>query len=121
MTVNFLDDESSWKHFEGLRAEAPKGSKLHGATGDIGKKSTGEAIVQEAVDKHGSLDIYVANAGVSQFRDFVSYVYMLDFRRRPNRWTWSNVVAGLTRTRLMLTSTPISRGAFGRHKRPHVR
>ena len=77
MTVNFLDDEPSWKHFDSLKAEAPKGSKLHGVTGDIGKKSTGEAIVQEAVDQHGSLDVYVANAGVSQFRDFVTCVYLL--------------------------------------------
>lgn len=74
VTVNFLDDEPSRKHFESLQAEAPQGSKLHGVTGDIGKKSTGETIVQEAVDRHGSLDIYVANAGVSQFRDFVTYV-----------------------------------------------
>ena len=119
MTVNFLDDEASWKHFESLQAEAPKGSRLHGVTGDIGKKSTGEAIVQEAVDKHGSLDVYVANAGVSQFRDFVSYVYMSDVRRRQNCVTWSNVIAGLTKIRLMLTSTPTSKDAFGQHKRLH--
>ena len=82
VTVNFLDDAPSWKHFESLQAEAPKGSKLHGVTGDIGKKSTGEAIVKEAVDKHGALDIYVANAGVSQFRDFVTYAYVPDIWRR---------------------------------------
>lgn len=74
VTVNFLDDSSSHKHFESLQAEAPKGSKLHGVTGDIGKKATGEAIVQETVRKHGFLDIFVANAGVSQFRDFVTCV-----------------------------------------------
>lgn len=74
VTVNFLDDPPSRKHFESLQAEAPKGSKLHGVTGDIGKKSIGEAIVKEAVHKHGALDVFVANAGVSQFRDFVTYV-----------------------------------------------
>jgi L-rhamnose 1-dehydrogenase len=55
-----------------LKAEAPTGSKLHGVTGDIGLKATGEEIVKEAVDAHGSLEIFVANAGVSQFRDFVT-------------------------------------------------
>lgn len=104
MTVNFLDDEPSWKHFESLQSGAPKGSKLHGVTGDIGKKSTGEAIVQEAVDKHGSLDIYVANAGVSQFRDFVTYVYILNSRRRCIA-TRSNLIAGLMKTRSTPTST----------------
>ena len=72
VTVNFLDDASSRKHFESLKAEAPSGSKLHGVTGDIGLKATGEAIVKGAVDVHGSLDVFVANAGVSQFRDFVT-------------------------------------------------
>jgi L-rhamnose 1-dehydrogenase len=74
VTVNFLDDVQSRKHFESLKAEAPAGSKLHGVTGDIGKKSTGEAIVQEAVKEYGALDIFVANAGVPQFRDFVTWV-----------------------------------------------
>ena len=105
VTVNFLDDEPSWKHFESLQAEAPKGSRLHGVTGDIGKKSTGETIVQEAVNQHGSLDIYVANAGVSQFRDFVTYVYMPDDGRLCIV-TSSNVIAGLMKTRSMPTSTP---------------
>lgn len=72
VTVNFLDDAPSWKHFESLQAEAPSGSKLHGVTGDIGKKSTGESIVEEVVNKHGKLDVFVANAGVSQFRDFAT-------------------------------------------------
>lgn len=74
VTVNFLDDVPSRKHFESLQAEAPTGSKLHGVTGDIGKKSTGENIIEEAVQKHGDLNIFVANAGVSQFRDFVTWV-----------------------------------------------
>ena len=46
VTVNFLDDAPSRKHFESLRAEAPTGSKLHCVTGDIGLKATGESIVK---------------------------------------------------------------------------
>lgn len=72
VTVNFLDDAPSRKHFESLRSEAPSGSRLHGVTGDIGKKATGENIVRETVDIHGKLDIFVANAGVSLFRDFLT-------------------------------------------------
>jgi L-rhamnose 1-dehydrogenase len=74
VTVNFLDDAPSRKHFESLKAEAPAGSKLHGVMGDVSIKATGEAIVQSAVDEYGALDILVANAGVSQFRDFITYV-----------------------------------------------
>ncbi|TKA44514.1 L-rhamnose-1-dehydrogenase, partial [Friedmanniomyces simplex] len=35
-------------------------------------KETGQAIVDESVAKFGGLDIFVANAGVSQFRDFLT-------------------------------------------------
>ena len=52
VTVNFLDDAPSRKHFESLRAEAPTGSKLHCVTGDIGLNATGESIVKGAGDKH---------------------------------------------------------------------
>lgn len=72
VTVNFLGDAASEKHFESMAKEAPAGSKLHGIPGDIGRKSTGEAIVRGAVDRHGGLDVFVANAGVSQFRDFLT-------------------------------------------------
>lgn len=72
VTVNFLGDAASEKHYESLLKEAPAGSKLHGIPGDIGKKETGEATVRGAVDRHGGLDIFVANAGVSQFRDFLT-------------------------------------------------
>lgn len=74
VTVNFLGDAASEKHYETLLKEAPPGSKLHGVRGDIGKKETGEATVRGAVDRHGGLDVFVANAGVSQFRDFLSLV-----------------------------------------------
>lgn len=72
VTVNCLDDAKSEEHFESLKAEAPSGSRLSSIAGDIGKKSTGEAIVEAAINKHGSLDIFVANAGVSMFRDFLT-------------------------------------------------
>jgi L-rhamnose 1-dehydrogenase len=102
VTVNFLDDAPSRKHFESLKAEAPTGSKLHGVTGDIGRKATGEAIVKGAVEVHGSLDVFVANAGVSQFRDFVTS-------------------SDSTRRRLIPTFIPTSRERSGRRKQRHDR
>lgn len=72
VTVNFLGDASSERHFESMLKEAPPGSRLSGVPGDIGKKTTGEAIVKSAVQHHGGLDVFIANAGVSQFRDFLT-------------------------------------------------
>jgi NAD(P)-dependent dehydrogenase (short-subunit alcohol dehydrogenase family) len=118
VTVNFLDDAPSWKHFESLKAEAPADSKLHGVTGDVGIKATGEAIVRGAVNEHGALDI--ANAGVSQFRDFITCV-----RKAHTVWQWafvsglSDTPADSTRKHSILISTPISRDVSGRRKRRH--
>lgn len=84
VTVNCLDDAKSEEDFESLKAEAPSGSRLSSVAGDIGKKATGEAIVKAAIDRHGSLDIFVANAGVSMFRDFLTWVPTGRKRRARN-------------------------------------
>ena len=74
VTVNHLGDAQSQEHLETLRAEAPDPQKVVGAAGDIGKQETGQFLVQVAVENFGGVDIFVANAGVSLFRDFLSYV-----------------------------------------------
>lgn len=71
VTVNHLGDVRSKRDFESMLNEAPKGSKLVDAVGDIGKKETGIRLVETAVQNGGGLDIFVANAGVSEFHDFV--------------------------------------------------
>jgi len=75
VTVNHLDDAASHRHFESLRSEAPEQSRLQGVTGDIGARSVGGAIIDTAVNKYGAVDVFVANAGVSQFKDFLTYVH----------------------------------------------
>lgn len=77
VTVNHLEDEASAKHYASLIEEAPKGSQLQSITGDIGRKEVGSAISQAAVSNFGGVDTYVANAGVSQFRDFLTSVFKI--------------------------------------------
>ena len=72
VTVNYLDTNESIEHFETLKAEAPSNARLTGVAGDIGRKEVGQAIVEGAVSSFGGLDIFVANAGVSQFKDFLT-------------------------------------------------
>lgn len=72
VTVNHLGNDKSQEKFESLRAEAPQSANLQAVVGDIGKRETGTAIVRATVESFGGLDIYVANAGVSQFRDFLT-------------------------------------------------
>lgn len=71
VAVNHLGDARSKQDFSSLLEEAPKGAKLVEAIGDIGKKETGIRLVEAAVQNGGGLDIFVANAGVSEFHDFV--------------------------------------------------
>ncbi|KAF2773383.1 NAD(P)-binding protein [Teratosphaeria nubilosa] len=72
VTVNHLDDPRSKQDFEKLRREAPQGAKLAAVGGDIGRRSTGLQLVEAAKANGGGIDIFVANAGVSEFRDFLS-------------------------------------------------
>nr|POE61853.1 l-rhamnose-1-dehydrogenase [Quercus suber] len=72
VTVNHVDDETSRQHFLSLKEEAPNGARLQAVTGDIGRRETGQNLVNAANDEFGGLDVFVANAGVSQFREFLS-------------------------------------------------
>ena len=47
-------------------------SEVAFVSGDLREQSTAETIVQIAVDKFGSLDVLVSNAGICQFQDFLS-------------------------------------------------
>ncbi|KAI1491758.1 short-chain dehydrogenase/reductase SDR [Biscogniauxia mediterranea] len=73
VAVNFLGDPASQAHFETLKREiGGNADRLIGVAGDIGERATGAELVRQTVDKFGSLDVFVANAGVSQFRDFLT-------------------------------------------------
>ncbi|KAH9989885.1 short-chain dehydrogenase/reductase SDR [Xylariaceae sp. FL0662B] len=74
VAVNFLGDSASQKHFESLNQQlhGEDTKKLIGVAGDIRKRATGTELVRQTVREFGALDVFVANAGVSQFRDFLT-------------------------------------------------
>ncbi|KIW06994.1 uncharacterized protein PV09_02650 [Verruconis gallopava] len=73
VVVNHLGDSASESHFQEMLKQVPNDSKnkLIASSGDIGKKETGQKLVSDAVKAFGSLDVFVANAGVSVFADFL--------------------------------------------------
>ena len=73
VAVNHLGDEWSEKHFESMSKEVPPGSALESVPGDISRKETAIALVQKTVETFGKLDIFVSNAGVCQFAEFLRY------------------------------------------------
>lgn len=74
VVVNHLGDGRSKEQFQEMLNTAGSGAKLIDIGGDIGKKATGQALVDAAVSEFGGLDIFVANAGVSVFADFLTYL-----------------------------------------------
>ncbi|KXT00900.1 hypothetical protein AC578_5719 [Pseudocercospora eumusae] len=72
VAVNFFPDDKSKKHFEELQREVGPDARLIGIAGDVTKPETGQELVRATVEKFGRLDIFVSNAGVCQFADFLT-------------------------------------------------
>lgn len=71
--VNYFPDDKSTSQFESLVTEAgDAGGNIIGVPGDIRKPETGQELVAKTVEKFGRLDIFVSNAGVCEFADFLT-------------------------------------------------
>ncbi|KAF2401797.1 NAD(P)-binding protein [Trichodelitschia bisporula] len=72
VAVNHLADEESEKHFASLVAEAGAGIRLIGVAGDISLPDTAKHLVTVTVREFSRLDVFVSNAGICQFADFLT-------------------------------------------------
>lgn len=71
--VNYFPDDKSTSQFESLVAEAEDaGSKIIGVPGDIRKPESGQDLIAKTVERFGRLDVFVSNAGVCEFADFLT-------------------------------------------------
>ena len=78
VAVNHLDLPSDLQHKSSLLAEAAairerddKAGRLIEVAGDVSKPETGKTLVEAAVSTFGKLDVFVSNAGVCQFAEFL--------------------------------------------------
>ncbi|KAI9055610.1 hypothetical protein LZ554_000555 [Drepanopeziza brunnea f. sp. 'monogermtubi'] len=78
VAINHLNLPSDSHHKATLLAEAAaigekdeKAGRLIEVEGDVSKPETGKLLVEEAVKAFGRLDIFVSNAGVCQFAEFL--------------------------------------------------
>lgn len=78
VAVNHLDLPSDAHHKASLIAEAAaikaqdaQAGTLIEIAGDVTKPETGRRLVEEAVRAFGRLDVFVSNAGVCQFAEFL--------------------------------------------------
>ena len=72
VVVNYFPDAKSEESFKSLEQEAERDAKLLGVPGDISIYQTATELVKRAVDHFGKLDIFVSNAGVCKFAEFLS-------------------------------------------------
>jgi L-rhamnose 1-dehydrogenase len=78
VAINHLNLPSDEHHKKSLIEEAAaikekdeKAGKLIEVEGDVTKPATGKELVEEAVKAFGKLDIFVSNAGVCKFAEFL--------------------------------------------------
>lgn len=72
VAVNHLGDDASRKQFSSLAEEAQAGTRLIEVAGDISNPETAELLVKETVKAFGKLDVFISNAGVCKFADFLT-------------------------------------------------
>jgi len=76
--VNYFPDDKSSSQFQTLVSEAgDNGDMIIGSPGDIRKPEAGQELIAKTVERWSRLDIFVSNAGVCQFADFLTYVAVL--------------------------------------------
>jgi L-rhamnose 1-dehydrogenase len=74
VAINYYPDDGSRERFRELQQEAGDDAALIGIPGDITQPETGHDLVRQTVQAFGRLDIFVSNAGVCEFADFLTYV-----------------------------------------------
>lgn len=77
VAINHYPDSQSAANFQTMLEEVGDGAEklLIAVSGDISKPETGTELVRKTVEAFGRLDIFVSNAGVCQFSDFLRYAF----------------------------------------------
>lgn len=92
VAINHLNLPSDAHHKASLISEAleieqkdEQAGRLIEVEGDVSKPETGKILVEKAVEEFGGLDVFVSNAGVCQFAEFLEYMfsYQSVFLPRP--------------------------------------
>lgn len=72
VSINYLGGPDDKTLLEQLKADLPQnGTKFHSVAGNISDPETSKRLVKEVVDQWGRLDIFVSNAGICTFAEFL--------------------------------------------------
>lgn len=74
VAINYLGGLEDEELLKELKFELPQnGTKFHSVAGDISDPDTSKTLVKEVADRWGRLDIFVSNAGICTFAEFLEY------------------------------------------------
>ena len=93
VAINHFGDPKSSEQFKSLVDEAAQSlggkeeaqKRIIQVPGDVGDPETGKKLVAAVVEKWGRLDVFISNAGICEFREFLEYVYICS--SNINVWT----------------------------------
>lgn len=72
VAINYLGGPGDEELLQTLRTDVGEnGSRFLAVAGDVSKPETGQRLIKETVAAFGRLDIFVSNAGVCQFAEFL--------------------------------------------------
>jgi len=80
VAVNHLDNEAGHAQFASMLKEVTDSGNLHGVAvedvlinvpGDVGKQEDAKSFVEATVKRWGRLDVFVSNAGICEFSEFL--------------------------------------------------
>jgi NAD(P)-dependent dehydrogenase (short-subunit alcohol dehydrogenase family) len=82
VAVNHFGDPKSSEQFQTLLDEASQSlggkeeaqKRLIEVPGDVGDPETGKKLVAAVIAEWGRLDVFISNAGICEFREFLEYV-----------------------------------------------
>ena len=98
----------------------PHQENLIAIAGDVSEPETGTALVKAAVDKWGRLDVFVSNAGICTFAQFLESIALANVRTAAPK-TDSACSAGLSQTSTPRPSARTSMARFTAPKPPRAR
>ena len=83
VAINYLGSPKDEPLLNELKREVGENiPKFVAVAGDIALPETGQQLVDEAVKAWGKLDVFVSNAGICQFAEFLTYEQVLPNSRQ---------------------------------------
>jgi L-rhamnose 1-dehydrogenase len=98
VVVNHLGDAKSSSQFQTMLEEAAQtlsskdeaDMRLVEVPGDVGDPETGKKMVEEVVKRWERLDVFISNAGICEFKEFLEYVSPISYTPHPPASLYQN-------------------------------